>query len=201
MSQIQFKLINYINIFFVTKGNEWIVSTQMDSNLACTYVNNINTSCFISNVYYSFGHLIKKWSSPSGNIKHLLLNVFHSFYPCVSIIFYVFYFSRLCLHCFSLALLFLYVPKGGTVYTRSPTDANKPHLNGRAMCQILKRKHMHTLHGKKSHQDILILFGCSPSCHAPLCQPAAHTALQLWFYIPVRQNYSLVHNVSQIRRS
>lgn len=72
----------------------------------------------------------------------------------------------------SFALLFLYVPEGGTVYTRSPTDANEPHLNGGAMCQILTHKHMQTLHGKKSHQDILILFGCSPplSC-ASASQP------------------------------
>lgn len=55
---------------------------------------------------------------------------------------------------------------------------------------------------ERSHTRIFwfYLAALLPS-HAPPCQPAAHTALQLWFYIPVRQNYSLVHNVSQIRRS
>lgn len=54
----------------------------------------------------------------------------------------------------------------------------------------------------ESHTRIFWLFLAAllPS-QCLLCQPAAHTALQLWFYIPVRQNYSLVHNVSQIRRS
>lgn len=61
-----------------------------------------------------------------------------------------------------LPLLSPYIPEGGTVYPRSTTDANVSHLNGRAMCQIVTHKHTHTLHGKKSHQDILILFGCSP---------------------------------------
>lgn len=134
---------------------------------------NINTSCFKSNVYYSFGQLIKKCQSPFWNLKHFPL---HKRFPfilsfCVNY-FFVLLLSTLLSLFPSLALLFLYVPEGGTVYTRSPTDANKPHLNGRAMCQILTHKHMQTLHGKKSHQDILILFGCSPplSC-ASASQP------------------------------
>lgn len=54
----------------------------------------------------------------------------------------------------------------------------------------------------ESHTRMFWLFLAAllPS-QSPLCQPAPHTALQLWFYIPVRQNYSLVHSVSPIRRS
>lgn len=58
---------------------------------------------------------------------------------------------------------------------------------------------MHTL--GKSHQDIWIVFGCPPllPSQSPLpASPATYTSLQLRFYIPVRQNYFLVHNVSQI---
>lgn len=53
----------------------------------------------------------------------------------------------------------------------------------------------------ESHTRIFWLFlaGLLPSQYL-FCQPAAHTALQLGFYIPVRQNYSRVHNVSQMRR-
>lgn len=35
----------------------------------------------------------------------------------------------------------------------------------------------------------------SPPIHLHASQPHTHTALQLWFYIPVKQNYSLIHNV------
>lgn len=53
----------------------------------------------------------------------------------------------------------------------------------------------------ESHTRIFWLFlaGLLPSQYL-FCHPAGHTALQLGFYIPVRQNYSRVHNVSQMRR-
>lgn len=53
----------------------------------------------------------------------------------------------------------------------------------------------------ESHTRIFWLFlaGLLPSQYL-FCHPAGHIALQLGFYIPVRQNYSRVHNVSQMRR-
>lgn len=82
-------------------------------------------------------------------------------------------------------------------WTTFEQQSNVP--NGDFIIKFNTQTHTHFM---ESHTRIFWLFlAALLPPQSPLCQPAKHTALQLWFYIPVTQNYSLVHNVSQMRLS
>lgn len=114
-------------------------------------------------------------------------------------------------------LLFPRTTKGGTLHPRhsSPTLAhrhqrtafeqksnvpNSDFIGRHLWSHMSVQTHTNTPF-MESHTRIFWLFlaGLLPSQYL-FCHPAGHTALQLGFYIPVRQNYSQVHNVSQMRR-
>lgn len=150
------------------KVNEWIVFTQMETT-------NINTSCFKSNVYYSFGQLIKKCQSPSWNLKHFPLHKRFSFILslCVNY-FFVFYFCRLCFHCSHHLPCFSSMSLRGALFTHARQLMQTSHIWTAEQCA----KYWHTNTCKpfmeRSHTRIFwfYLAALLPS-HAPL--PASRT--------------------------
>lgn len=126
------------------------------------------------------------------------INIFPSFYPCILNFCFVYFTS----------LDFIVIDTDissrslkGALFTHARQLMQTSHIWTAEQCAKYWHTNTCTPFMERSHTRIFwfYLAALLPS-HAPLCQPAAHTALQLWFYIPVRQNDSLVHNVSQIRR-
>lgn len=174
------------------KANEWIVFTQKKSNLSCTYANNIKYLLFLSQIVIV---LLEMWKRSDQVLlrKSFSLLFYPLFFVC---------FTSLDSSLFVIVPAFPLCPWGGHCLHTLANWWKTSRIWTAEQCAKYWHTNTCTPFMERSHTRIFwfYLAALLPS-HAPLCQPAAHTALQLWFYIPVRQNYSLVHNVSQIRRS